>query len=388
MKILAVGSHILPDPTKQSQVDHWRVGRPMRELAKHTDWQIDHSPTFIPGFKKHEGKEQFTEEEMEKAFVNLSQYDIVFASYHPDPTAYTLLKVLRDKHGVQFVMDVDDDMFAINPDNPFWTKMTDEKVYWMQRMVADNDWITTPSPILAERFQQRRTGKTADSVTVIPNYIADVYKHPKFDNSPNIVIGYMGGSSHYADLHETGVLDAVQQIMHENKQLRFKSVGMLVDKYIPKGRLEFEGGKRGTLFFKEVFPSLKMDIALAPILDNLFNLGKSNIKWQEMTRAGAAVIASDLGPYKELHNGVDALLVKNTTEDWYNAIKKLVDKPKLRSILIENAQKELAYHWRLERNWVKYKELFERVKREGSANWRKRSARPGTPKTSSILLTK
>lgn len=375
MKILAVGSHVLKNPNQQSQVDWWRIGRPMYELAKNTGWQIDHEPTYIPGFAGYEKKDQFTEEEMRKAFDKICEYDIVFSSYHPDPTAYTLLKVARDKAGVQFVMDCDDDMFAINPDNPFWMKMTDEKVYWMQRMIADNDWITTPSPVLAQRFRKRRPDKGAESVTVIPNFIGNVYKHPTFDNGDQIVIGYCGGSSHYADLHESGVLDALQKLMHENKKVRFKSVGMLVEKYLPRARVEFDGGKRGTQFFDEVFPNLKFDIAIGPLLDNLFNLGKSNIKWQEMTRAGAAFVASNIGPYSALHNGVDAALVENTPESWYKALKNLVDKPKQRAILLENARKQVSYHWRMERNWVHYKQLFEKIKEASNAN-RKTSTKP------------
>jgi glycosyltransferase involved in cell wall biosynthesis len=362
MRILAVGSHVLPNPNMQSQVDHWRIGRPMRELSKHTDWQIDHAPFFIPSYDKNKQKQEFTPEEMQEAYDNLKVYDIIFSSYHPDPTAYTLLKVLRDRENVKFIMDCDDDMFAINPDNPFWLKIEHEQVYWMQRMVADNDYITTPSPILAERFRERRPELPKESVVTIPNYLPDDYAHPGFDNGDKLVIGYMGGSSHYADLHETGVLEAIQQLMHENKKIRFHSVGMFVDTYLPKKRTTFEVGKRGTQFLDDIFPKLNFDIAIAPLCDNLFNEGKSNIKWQEMTRAGSVIAASKFGPYTTLKDGVNAALVKqNTKEDWYNVLKKLIDKPKLRSILLENAQRELKLNWRLENHWTAYKDLFEQV---------------------------
>ncbi len=357
MKILCVGSHCLEDSNKQSQVDHWRIGRPMKELAKHVDWEITHSATFIPNFGKYEKLEEFTTFEMEAAFKRICEYDIVFSSYHPDPTAYTMLKVARDRHGVQFVLDADDDMFAINPDNPFWMKMTDEKVYWMQRMIADNDWITTPSEVLAQAFRDRRE-LPANTVTVIPNFISDDYKHAPFDHGEETVIGYMGGSSHYSDLHESGVLTALEKLMNENKKVRFKSVGMIVDKYIPRGRMEFNGGKRGTKFLTEIFPNLEMDIAIAPLLDNLFNHGKSNIKWQEMTRAGAAVVASNVGVYKGLKN---AKLVDNTSEAWYMALKELVDNKAARRKLLHEARLELEKGWRLESNWGHYKRLFERV---------------------------
>lgn len=365
MKILAVGSAVLPDPNKQSQVDHWRIMRPMRELAKHTDWEIEHSPTFIVGFEEHADKEEFTSEELEKAFERLSQYDIIFSSYHPDPAAWTLLQVLEQRVGTQFVMDVDDDMFGINPDNPFWLKMTDEKVYWMQRMIANNHWMTTPSEVLAQRFRDRRPDKEADTVRVIPNYIADVYQHPKFDNGKKIVVGYMGGASHYADLHESGVLEAMQKLMYYNKNVQFKCIGQLVDTYLPPGRYTRENGKRGTMFFDEVFPNMDIDIAIAPLLDNIFNLGKSNIKWQEMTRAGSAVIASNVGPYQALAHGKNALLVENNTESWLSALKTLVDNPKLRANLVDNARTDVSLNWKLENNWQQYKEFFETVKREG-----------------------
>lgn len=360
MKILVVGSHCLEDGSKRNQVDIWRLGRPMAELAKHTDWQIDHSPTYIPGFAQHDKLKEFTPEEMEAAFETISQYDIVYSSYHPDPTAYTLLKVARDKAGTQFVMDCDDDMFAINPDNPFWLKVNDDQVYQMQRMIADNDWITTPSEKLAARFREWRQ-HPADTVSVIPNYISDDYKHPNFDHGDEIVIGYFGGSSHYGDLHKSGVLPAIEKLMHENKKLRFKSVGMVVDHYIPRGRYKFDTGKRGDAWLNEVFPNLNIDIALGPLLDNPFNEGKSNIKWQEATRAGAAFIASNIGPYKDLKNTVNAVLVNNTTEDWYQAIKTVSSSTGYRRGLVSRSRDELRRNWRLEDNWPKYKALFERI---------------------------
>lgn len=367
MKILGVGSAILPDPNKQSQVDHWRILRPLQELAKHTDWEIEHSPTFIPSFDKYASKEEFTSEEMEKAFETLGQYDIIFSSYHPDPTAWTLLQVLEKRKGTQFVMDVDDDMFGINPDNPFWLKMTHEKVYWMQRMIANNHWICTPSAVLGRRFRDRRPDFGPETVEVIPNYIADVYKAPKFDNGDKLVIGYMGGASHYADLHDSGVLEAIQKLMHEYKHIHFKCIGQIVDTYLPKARVHTESGKRGTAFFDEVFPNMHIDIAIAPLLDNIFNQGKSNIKWQEMTRAGAAVVASNVGPYQELLDGHNALLVENNTDDWYTALKSLVESIDKRKQLVDNATKDVTLKWKLENNWQSYKTFFERVVKEKSS---------------------
>lgn len=369
MKILAVHSALSEDANKQSQVDHWRIYRPLRELAKHVDWQIDHQPTFIPGFEKYNSLDDFTEIELQKAMKRLGSYDIVFSSYQSDIAAYMLLKVVRDRYGTQQLLDVDDDMFAINEDNPYWTKMGDEKTWRMQVMIRHNDWISTTTNFLANRFRERRRNDqnqhNDDTVFVLPNCIPDDYQHPTFDNSPNLVIGYCGGSSHYADLHESGVLEAVKKLMHEYKNIRFRSIGMPVDKYLPRARYEFVEGKRGTLFLEEIFPNMKFDIAIAPLIDNVFNKSKSDIKWQEATRAGAVLVATDEEPYKYIP---DSCIVRtqNGAENWYEALKSLVISTELRKKQLVAARKELKKR-RLEVNWEMYKEMFERISLEKSS---------------------
>ena len=369
MKILAISSALNSDPEFQSQVDHWRIYRPIRELSKHVDWQIDHVPGVIPKYPENKDLPEFTEAEIEEGMENIKDYDVVFTSYHPDPTTFLLLQLARQKYGVQFVMDVDDDLFAIHPGNPYWLKNNHEQVYQMQRMIAHNPWIVTPSASLADRFRERRPEFKPESVFVIPNYIPEDYKHPGFDNGEKVVIGFMGGSSHYFDLHETGVLEAIQKLMHEHKNLHFRSIGMFTDTYLPKARNQFDLGVRGTPFITKTYPTMNFDIGIAPLVHDTFNAGKSNIKWQEYTRAHTATVASAFGPYADLKDGETALLVKENTQDaWYSAIKRLLDDPELRARLVKNAQAELAKSWRLEDNWKFYKTLFETVVKEGKAN--------------------
>lgn len=360
MKILTVHSWYSKNEKHRSAVDGWRCARPLEQLAKNMpDWTIDHQPTFIKGVEKYKDAKEFTPQEMEKAYKIICKYDVVFSSYHADPTAYSMLKVAAKNAGVKFIMDVDDDMFSVNPDNPFWIKMDDEKCYWMQCMIRDNEYISTTTDKLAKVFRDRRE-HPPETVFVNPNYIPDIYKHPKFDNGDDIVIGYFGGSSHYKDIHDTGVIEAVERIMHEHRNVRFKAVGMVVDKYLPGARYEFVEGKRGDGWVKEIYPDLKMDISLGPLDNNIFNNGKSNIKWQESTRAGACFVASNFGPYDSLKPDTAVLVPQNTPDDWYNAIKPLVEDKKLIKQYVKNAQEELN-NWRLESNWQQYKKMFESV---------------------------
>lgn len=359
MKILALHSHVLKDQNKVSAVDGWRIKRPISYLKKHTDWQIDERASLIPEIEKYKDESEFTEEEMEKAFKNVCEYDIVFSSYSSDRSAYTMLKVARDKAGTKYIMDVDDDMFSVNPDNPFWMKMSHENCHDMQLMIRDNDFITTTTPRLARVFNERREQPNS-SVFVVPNFIDSNLQHPEFKND-EIVIGYFGGSSHYYDIHDSGVGKALRDIAKKHKNVKIKFVGIPLDVKVPKKQYEFHSGLRGDQWDNELFPTLRMDIVIAPLLDNVFNYSKSNIKWQEATRAGAAFIASDIGPYADLD---DSLLVKveeNTRAKWFAALDDLVTDDKKRKQLIDRSRKELEDRWLLENNWKRYKKIFEQV---------------------------
>lgn len=353
LKILAIHSIGWGDTERESAVDIWRIWRPMRELAKHTDWQIDHQPTFIKGIEKYKDEKEFTEEELEKAAEHLGKYDIVFSSYFPDHTPYTLMKVVEKRYGTKFVLDVDDNMFAIAEDNPFWTKVKDKQVWWMQNIIKDVDNMIVTTDRLAEEFDKRREHHR-DSITVIPNMISKDYKHPKL-NHKGVNIGYFGGASHMRDLNETQCVEAVAKLMHKYRDVTFKTVNMPIAEYIPVKRYTYDTGARGTPWITKIFPTLELDIALIPLLDNDFNMCKSDIKWQEATQAGATTIVSNVPPYTDIDDDA-CVKVNNDYDDWYNAIEELILDKKRRQEIQKIAKSKLNY---IEDNWQLYKEYFE-----------------------------
>lgn len=360
MKILALHSNTRKDEAKWSAVDTWRIARPIAELKKHVDWEITERHTLIPSAEGMKDAKEFTPKELEKAFAEICQYDIIFGCYQSNPTLWTLLQVASDRAGVQYVMDVDDDLFAINPDNPVWLDIDDDHAYFMQRMVANNPWITTTNARLAKKIRSRRPGMPSKSVHIIPNFISDAYPQTTPDNGDKVIVGFFGGSAHHSDIHDTGFVEGLEKLMHENKNIYFKSCGMWLDKYLPRQRIEMVSAKKGTAWTNEVFPSLQFDISVGPLLDNPFNQAKSDIKWQESTRMGAAFVCSDVGPYAELDDTI-AIKTKNTAEGWYSALKTAVEDVARRKQYVANAQAALQLENRLEDNWVYYLRLFETV---------------------------
>jgi hypothetical protein len=358
MKLLAIHTG---NSENAHMVDEWRIARPLRFTAPHVDWEITERETLIQNIHELTSPETFTDAELEKAVEDVGQYDVVWGSYTSflNPMTFALTQFITDKHGTKFVLDVDDNVFAINPDNiGWWFKMSHDKTYDLQTIIRNAQYLTTTNEVLKAELAKRSSA----TITVIPNYITKAYEQHKPDNGDKLVIGYFGGASHFNDLHQTGMTEAVERIMHRYKHVYFTTCGIPVEDYLPRGRYKYIGGKKGHAWLNEVFPSLQYDISLGPLTDSIFNLSKSDIKWQESAMMGAAFVGSDLGPNgpynRTVSQNVDGILVKNTAEDWYKALERLVTKPTVRARLVANARRRVKRYMLIEHNWVNIKEAL------------------------------
>jgi glycosyltransferase involved in cell wall biosynthesis len=359
-KVLVVSSFHNPDKAVHA-VDMWRSGRNIRELKKHVDWEITERPTIMKYIAKYKDEKDFTEEELEKTVNDLAQYDMVFGSYTAfmNNMVFALCKMVEDKYGTKFVLDVDDNLFKIKEDNiGWWLHMTHENTWDLQTIVSNATYLTTTNKHLADELAKRV--KNPENIQVIPNYVSLDYK-PQPDNHEGVVIGYFGGSSHYHDLHNTGVVNAVRRLMHEYRDIRFKSIGMPIEEYLPRKRYEYNGGVRGHEWVNKLWPSLNFDIALGPLTDDEFAKSKSNIKWQESAMMNAAFVGTEVAPYAEtVRNGVDGYLVKNNEDEWYRVLKMLYEDKKLRQKIAKAANERVHKEFLIEDNWIKTKEALER----------------------------
>lgn len=79
------------------------------------------------------------------------------------------------------------------------------------------------------------------------------------------------------------------------------------------------------------------DISLAPLVDNTFNRMKSNLKQVEVWSRKLPIVCSDIPPYNvDGVNKRNCLLIpfkKHNDQEWFKAIKTLINEPNLRSDL-------------------------------------------------------
>jgi len=125
-------------------------------------------------------------------------------------------------------------------------------------------------------------------------------------------VGWAGGSSHTGDLEM--IADVVKELAGEVEWVFF---GMCPEKLKPYVH-EFHEGVAIESYAKKL-ASLNLDLALAPVEQNLFNECKSNLRLLEYGACGFPVICSDVRCYQG--DGLPVTRVKNRFRDWVDAIR-------------------------------------------------------------------
>lgn len=105
------------------------------------------------------------------------------------------------------------------------------------------------------------------------------------------------------------------------------------------------------------------DITLSPLIDSVFNRAKSENKWSESSLVEVATVASDVGAFKDaVVNGKTGILVKNTSEAWFDGISRLVEDREKREMIAKHAREHVLKEYRTTgKRAVKLKEFIESV---------------------------
>ena len=266
--------------------------------------------------------------------------------------------------GKRVLYDIDDDHWAVSPDNPSQLVSNSQKDQY-EGMMKMCDGICTPSAILGKKIQKL----VKKPVYICPNGIEfgnedDVYKERPRKTDNQITIGYKGASSHWKDL--SIIVPAMEQICKKYDNVYFWIYGMAAEplesaaytarlikqnNWRPEQKdyidamVEFYDQLRfirliHTPFMPpEIHPGIlasrDFDIGICPLIDCEFNHAKSCIKFYEYAATGTVTLASDVEPYK---SEVD-YRAKNTTKDWYDKLEKLITDEEFRKKLQEKQTK-------------------------------------------------
>ncbi|UXA51024.1 glycosyltransferase [Xanthomonas prunicola] len=149
-------------------------------------------------------------------------------------------------------------------------------------------------------------------------------------------IGWAGGASHTGDLEL--IADVVRELADDVEWVFMGMYPFALRQHIH----HFQPGMQID-HYPAALAALDLDLALAPVEQNLFNECKSNLRLLEYGACGYPVIASDVRCYQ---GNLPVTLVKNRYRDWIGAIRAHLADP------AASAAKGAALREAVHRDWM------------------------------------
>lgn len=328
------------------------------------------------------------------AIVN--EFDVIVLSGHNSNTPrafFTILKAARDRGKIS-IYDVDDLDWEIPKENPVQStfkelKVPEQVIECMKSALI----VTTPSRYLANLISEFNK-----NVKIFPNALDYEYYYwnlPKAEDEW-IRIAWAGGSSHLFDLKlieglGTWILETFPNTKfllggYDTRIASTKQGNMNLLSWADDERCIWEHYKK--VLFKnnvdwdrvEIVPTRKIDIypivfknadiLLAPLINNKFNLSKSNLKLLEASARHIPIITSDIKTYSEIiTHSINGYLASNIN-DWKKYLTRLIKDKELRirigNKLYEDMKKEHNIKFQAEKRieLIKnvYKQLYKKRK--------------------------
>jgi len=290
---------------------HYRAIEPMREMERRGHavvWPVDEGGEAKAG--------------------RLAGCDVVHVYRRAnEQTRRALAELARVRTGITY--DNDDDFTAVPKESPDYKKVggvRGQRIFAMTVKTARlARAFTTTNELLAERY--RRAG--VERAEVIGNYLARDTARPN-KRHDGIVIGWVGGVDHRADVARIGIADALRQLLAKHAEVRVEFIGVdigLPERYRHDGFVPFPAlpGRIGGF-----------DIGIAPLADLPGNRVRSDIKLKEYAASGVPWLASPVGPYAALGEAQGGRLVPD--EGWFDALDGLVSRPRQRRRLARKAR--------------------------------------------------
>lgn len=260
--------------------------------------------------------------------------------------------VLRSK-GIAVVIDIDDDLTAVHPQNPAWHSLYPKNRSlhsWRHLSAACRDatLVTVSAPALLPIYAPHGRG------VVLPNYLPKSYFGLSHEDSETI--GWPASlHSHPTDPQAVG--GTVSRLVGEGATFHTLGGSQGADKAF--GLLE--DPEQGSVPIAD-WPAAvaRLGIGIAPLVDSRFNRSKSWLKPLELSACGVPWVASPRAEYARLHQmGVGVLAERPRA--WYRELKRFLDSPTLRAEQSE-AGRAVAAQLRIADHAWKWWEAWERAR--------------------------
>jgi len=212
---------------------------------------------------------------------------------------------VQKKYKVPLIYEIDDLLLGI-PDYNYATGYYKHNEDWIKKCMNIADGMTVSTVPLMKIYSEYQK-----NITVVPNHLpkfiwGDIFPaHEYYEPGRKIKILWSGSQNHFAKTGLTGKAkggDFGQKFLDFIKKTTgvydWYFVGALPEELEPiKNKLCWIPWKH-IFDYPKTVKDIEPDLTIAPLVDNIFNSCKSNIKMLEFTALGAPGIYSNVEPYR------------------------------------------------------------------------------------------
>jgi len=187
----------------------------------------------------------------------------------------------------------------------------------------------------------------------------------------DIVLYHYGSTSHFEDLLDPEFTKGIDKVFDAYPNARIRMVGAMIPELKNRWGMRYEhafGHQDVYTWIADRFRTYidDADIMVVPLLDQIYNRCKSDIKFLETASAKKAGVWAMVRPYTEtIENGKTGFLAQRA-EDWFGHIKTLIEDKEKRREIGENAYRYIKANRQIQDHVKEYADFFKKILKLGS----------------------
>ena len=278
---------------------------------------------------------------------------VVWMSLHSQESL-TLFRDMQAKHDKIFLTEIDDYVISIPHSNiasQFFSPGSEILSVALEQ-IKESDGLVVSTPYLAELYKNFNK-----RIYVVENCIDTALWHTKTKKSDDVKIGWMGGGTHREDLEI--IKEVIFETLDEHQNTTFNILHGVPEFFKEHPRIKTDLSFRSIDKYPQWVMKSNFDIGVAPLVDNNFNRGKSNLRWLEYSAMGIPTVASALPHFTQSIKHGETGYIAKTKDEWKYNLKRLIEDADLRHSIGLNARKEIEDRWSIRHLRETYKSVLE-----------------------------
>jgi glycosyltransferase involved in cell wall biosynthesis len=241
---------------------------------------------------------------------------------------------MKQRHQKPFLMEIDDYIADIPTNSEAYQQYkagsTRFQVAMSQMRMSDGLIVSTP--YLAEQYKEFCN----KPIHVVPNSIDfNEWKGITPKKHDRIRIGWIGGGTHGPDLEM--VAPVLEEVLNKYEDVWFYCIHGCPEIYKSWPKVYHTLKWAPINRYPRHLAAYGFDIGIAPLVDNNFNRGKSNLRWLEYSALKIPTVASALPDFtRAISSGHDGFIA-NDLDDWRKYLELLIESADARKGIGTNA---------------------------------------------------